>query len=309
MKMMKQVMRFALLLSSALLMLTACEKEDTPQGKAPANIGPITLNRTRIGAGQPVVATSPLPTGGENIASVEYQWQSTSDGLAMDGQQDDSQSTFSFTAPKTPGDYTVVFTARYVFTYTDQDGNAGKVVTATKNYTVEACDALTSFWDDDLETTLLNRPSLTKYTDDIYVGQFPDQFSQSQLNPPLISTLYTFTSNKLTRIAENETYSTTTATGYVNKYMYIRAQIIRLLGVQPSVEAVQWTDGQPAEAFNPDGDSEYMTRIGEGIMNHTASITSVFSGEKSDMRLEVYTGESGNINYMRTYQKAGTMYR
>lgn len=85
-------MRTALLLSSALLMLTACEKEESSHGKAPSNIGPISLNRTRIGTGQPVIATCPLPTGGENIASVKYLWKSTSDGLAMNGQQDETQA-------------------------------------------------------------------------------------------------------------------------------------------------------------------------------------------------------------------------
>lgn len=50
-------MRTALLLSSALLMLTACEKEESSHGKAPSNIGPISLNRSHIGTGQPVIAT------------------------------------------------------------------------------------------------------------------------------------------------------------------------------------------------------------------------------------------------------------
>ena len=83
--------------------------------------------------------------------------------------------------------------------------------------------------------------------------------------------------------------------------------IAHLLGVEPSQEVVKWEDRQASETFNPQGDEEYQTRIGEGIMNHTASITSIFSGTKTDMRLEVFSGASGNINYMRTYQEAGTM--
>ena len=197
---MKTLTRTALLLSSVLLMLTACEKEESSHGKAPSNIGPISLNRTRIGTGQPVIATCPLPTGGENIASVKYLWKSTSDGLAMNGQQDETQSTFSFTAPTTPGEYTVAFSALYIFTYVDQDGNGAKEIVATKNYTVEACDALTSFWGDDVATTLLNRPTLQQYDDQTYSGSFPDQFSPNQLNPPLIPTMYTFTSGKLLKL-------------------------------------------------------------------------------------------------------------
>ena len=300
-------MRTALLLSSALLMLTACEKEESSHGKAPSNIGPISLNRSHIGTGPPVIATCPLPTGGENIASVKYLWKSTSDGLAMNGQQDETQSTFSFTAPTTPGEYTVAFSALYIFTYVDQDGNGAKEIVATKNYTVEACDALTSFWGDDVATTLLNRPTLQQYDDQTYSGSFPDQFSPNQLNPPLIPTMYTFTSGKLSRIAEIESYTGTSATAYVKKYLSIRAMIAHLLGVEPSQEVVKWEDGQTSETFNPQGDEEYQTRIGEGIMNHTASITSIFSGTKTDMRLEVFSGASGNINYMRTYQEAGTM--
>ena len=106
---------------------------------------------------------------------------------------------------------------------------------------------------------------------------------------------------------EIESYTGTSATAYVKKYLYIRAMIAHLLGVEPSQEVVKWEDGQASETFNPQGDEEYQTRIGEGIMNHTASITSIFSGTKTDMRLEVFSGASGNINYMRTYQEAGTM--
>lgn len=306
---MKNRLRFTLLGVSALLMLTSCEKEETNYGKAPDSIGSITLNRTRIGAGQVVTATCPLPTGGNNIRSVEYHWKSTQTGLSQDGQQDETQSSFSFTAPTTPGQYELTFSALYVFSATDKDGNAYKELTSTKTYTVEACDAVTSFWGDNLEVTLLDRPSLQQMDANTYYGQFPDQFSLSTLNPPLIPTMYTFTNGALSQIMEMETFSTTQNANYVKKYLLLRQTISNLLGVNPSRETVTWNNGQSAEAFNPDGDETYQNSMGQAISNHEVSIVSIFHGTKTDMRLEVFTSSTDgtSIEYMRTYQPAGTM--
>ena len=304
---MKKIIRTLTLCSSALLMLTACEKESTNYGKAPDNIGPISLSRDRIGTGQPFVATCPLPTGGENIASVEYQWKNGSSGISLNGQQEGNQSTLSLTAPSTAGEYELIFTARYIFTATDKDGQAYKDISTSKTYTVEACDVLNSFWGDNVATTLLNRPSLQKIDDNHYGGQFPDQLSSSTLNPPLITTMYTFSSDKLTEISEMETYTSTSAINYFKKYNLLSHRIAQLLGVEPTRETVVWAN-EDTEPFNPEGDETYQTRIGEGILNHEVQIISVFHGAKTDMRLEVFTGNDGtSIEYMRTYQKAGTM--
>ncbi len=303
---MKSLLRFVLLGSSALLMLTSCDKEQTSYGKAPDQLGSITLNRSRIGAGQRVTATCPLPTGGENIRSVEYHWKSTQTGLSQDGQQDETQSSFTFTAPDTPGQYEVTFSALYIFTVTDPDGNAYKELTSTKTYTVEACDALTSFWGDNLEVTQIDRPGLQQVSDNTYGGQFPDSFSLNTLNPPLIPTLYTFTNGALSQIMEMETY---TSTNYINKYLLLRQKISTLLGVAPTRETVTWKNTSSTEAFDPAGNDEYKSRLDAAIGNHEVEIVSIFHGTKTDMRLEVFTSSSNgsSIEYMRTYQPAGTM--
>ncbi len=306
---MKNILRFTLLGVSALLMLTSCEKEETNHGKAPDSIGSISLNRTRIGTGQQVTATCPLPTGGNNISSVEYRWKSTQNGLTQEGQQSETQSSFSFTAPSTPGQYELTFSALYIFNAPDKDGNAYKELTSTKTYTVEACDAVTSFWGDNLEVTLLDRPSLQQMDANTYGGQFPDQFSLNTLNPPLIPTMYTFTDGALSQIMEMETFSTTQDVYYIKKYLSLRQMISRLLGVAPSRETVTWENEQSSEAFNPEGDETYQNTIGAAISNHEVSIVSIFHGTKTDMRLEVFTSSTDgtSIEYMRTYQPAGTM--
>lgn len=304
---MKKFIRTLALCSSALLMLTACEKESNNYGKAPENIGPIKLSRERIGTGQPFVATCPLPTGGENIASVEYQWKNGSSGLSFNGQQDGTQSSISLTAPSTAGEYELIFTARYIFTVADKDGQNYKDISTSKTYTVEACDVLNSFWGDDLATTQLNRPGLQKIDDKRYGGQFPDQLSTNQVNPPLIPTMYTFTSDKLTEISEIETFTNSSAISYFKKYSYLSYRISQLLGVAAASEIVVWKNGTQ-EPFNSELAEADQIRIGEGIMNHEAEITSIFRGSKTDMRLEVFTSTDGNtIEYMRTYQKAGSM--
>lgn len=83
---MKSVLVPICLCAGLLFLGTGCEKDVTEHGKAPESIGTITLNRTRIGTGQPVIATCVLPTGGENIASVTYGWKSDN-GLEMEDRK------------------------------------------------------------------------------------------------------------------------------------------------------------------------------------------------------------------------------
>ena len=302
---MKSISRFLLLLAPAMLVLTACEQDMTDHGKAPASIGSITIDRTRIGTGQPVIAACPLPTGGENISKTEYMWQGNA--LARHTEAD-GKSTYAFTAPEKPGDYELTFTARYTFTGPDAEGNFTKDLTATKSYTVVACDALNSFWDDSVEDTLRNRPTLQKQDDNRYGGLFPDRLSGSTLNPPMIATLYTFTGGKLSEISEIESFENADPKAYTNKYGWISDRIGKLLGVALASQKVKWNDGTE-ETFDPNNsDPEYLNRIGQGIKDHKAEIVSVFKGSKTDMILEVFASEGKTtVEYMRTYAKAGTI--
>ena len=126
------------------------------------------------------------------------------------------------------------------------------------------------------------------------------------LNPPLIPTLYTFTNGALSQIMEMETY---TSTNYINKYLLLRQKISTLLGVAPTRETVTWKNTSSTEAFDPAGNDEYKSRLDAAIGNHEVEIVSIFHGTKTDMRLEVFTSSSNgsSIEYMRTYQPAGTM--
>lgn len=303
---MKSVLLTIPLWAGLLFLGTGCEKDVTEHGKAPASIGTISLNRTRIGAGQPVIATCALPTGGENIASVSYTWN-TDNGLEMEGQSDNSKSTFSFTASSTPGEHQLTFKASYIFTAPNLEGNVSQELSTTLKYTVTACDALNSFWGDNLEETRLNRPSLEQTEDHIYSGMYPDQFSTNTLNPPLILTSYTFSNDQLIRISEIESFEGSTPASYTLKYLWLRASITKLLGVEPSSQTIFWKGTQQTETFDPNGDDAYKTQIGEGIMNGQLEIVSIFHGQKTDMRLEVFTGSNNAIEYMRTYEKAGSM--
>lgn len=303
---MKSISRTALLFASALLALAACSDIDkTQHGKAPENIGPITFDRTRIGAGQPVVATCPLPTGGENISTTEYLWQ----GVLGSSQEADGKSTYAFTAPTTPGEHSVTFAAKYSFLGPDLDGNIYKQIEATQSYTVVACDVNNSFWGDDLNETLRNCPSLQKLADDDHYGaMLPDRFSTNNINPPKISTIYTFINNALEQVGEEEELQAESATTYCNYFFSIRKNILsKLSGMTPVKEIVKWEDGT-TEEFDPTKikDDAYKARIGQGIMDHQAQIISGFRNSTTDLMLHVYTSE-GKIRYARSYWRVNTL--
>ena len=64
------------------LMCVACEEDQTPHGVLPASIADVELGQTDdVRPGQPMTASIVLPTGGENLRSVEYYWRNGEEDL------------------------------------------------------------------------------------------------------------------------------------------------------------------------------------------------------------------------------------
>lgn len=63
-------------------MCVACEEDQTPHGVLPASIADVELGQTDdVRPGQPMTASIVLPTGGENLRSVEYYWRNGEEDL------------------------------------------------------------------------------------------------------------------------------------------------------------------------------------------------------------------------------------
>ena len=138
----------------AALALSACSEEDaTLHGVAPSKIGTISLNtgKDQVRPGQPLTAYIALPTGGQNISEATYTW-----GVLNypSDKEENGTAYFSFTAPEEPGQYNLSFNARYLFLGPDAEGNIYKDMSSTLDYTVITCNIFSSFWNDDITTTL-----------------------------------------------------------------------------------------------------------------------------------------------------------
>lgn len=148
----------------AAVAFSACSEEDaTRHGVAPAKIGTISLNtgKDQVRPGQPLTASIALPTGGQNISEATYTWGSLN---YPSEKEENGTAYFSFTAPEEPGQYSLSFNARYSFLGPDAEGNFYKDMSSTLDYTVISCDIFSSFWNDDLATTLKVYPRLTEST-------------------------------------------------------------------------------------------------------------------------------------------------
>ena len=188
-----------------LLRLRACGLTD--HGRAPESIGPVTVNRERIGTGQPFTATCVIPADGHNISSVEYLWgiRPAAEQVAADVTRtspvEPTVESYDFRAPSAAGSYVISCTARYIFGAPDAGGALSADVTGEARIEVVPCDVLRSFWGDSMQETELNYPGLTAQGEDALVGMVYDPLQSGQ---PNIVTGFQFTDGRLARILQTE---------------------------------------------------------------------------------------------------------
>ena len=193
---------------AAAIVFSGCEPVDlTDHGRAPESIGPVTVNRERIGTGQPFTVTCVIPADGHNISSVEYLWgiRPAAEQVAADVTRtspvEPTVESYDFRAPSAAGSYVISCTARYIFGAPDAGGALSADVTGEARIEVVPCDVLRSFWGDSMQETELNYPGLTAQGEDALVGMVYDPLQSGQ---PNIVTGFQFTDGRLARILQTE---------------------------------------------------------------------------------------------------------
>lgn len=180
---------FSFLIATALF--ASCEKDQTPK-LTPAEPGQITMDRTKVGAGQPVTLTCPISLG-ENVKSYEVRWKYPSGMSSEPVQLVDGKAILKDYTPSSAGHYMLACTVSSL-------GDGGfENKEATIEFDVVNCDFKTSFWGDNLNDTKRNAPGIQKLEgqSDVYFLISKDA-SNNQ-----IFTYYVFSNDKLSKGLES----------------------------------------------------------------------------------------------------------
>lgn len=293
---------------AAAIVFSGCEPVDlTDHGRAPESIGPVTVNRERIGTGQPFTATCVIPADGHNISSVEYLWgiRPAAEQVAADVTRtspvEPTVESYDFRAPSAAGSYVIGCTARYIFGAPDAEGNVYKDVTAEARIEVVPCDVLRSFWGDSMQETELNYPGLTAQGEDALAGMVYDPLQSGQ---PNIVTGFQFTDGRLGRILQTEGADVSRGSGFYMHYLLLHHHITTWDSLMLACDSavIAWTDGteETPDMENDNKDREKQARIDAGFAAGEVTIRSVFHSDSYTLTLNVLkAGEQ--VVYDRTY--------
>ena len=280
---------------AAAIVFSGCEPVDlTDHGRAPESIGPVTVNRERIGTGQPFTATCVIPADGHNISSVEYLW-----GIRPAAEP--TVESYDFRAPSAAGSYVISCTARYIFGAPDAGGALSADVTGEARIEVVPCDVLRSFWGDSMQETELNYPGLTAQGEDALVGMVYDPLQSGQ---PNIVTGFQFTDGRLARILQTEGADVSRGSGFYMHYLLLHHHITTWDSLMLACDSavIAWTDGteETPDMENDNKDREKQARIDAGFAAGEVTIRSVFHSDSYTLTLNVLkAGEQ--VVYDRTY--------
>lgn len=293
---------------AAAIVFSGCEPVNlTDHGRAPESIGPVTVNRERIGTGQPFTATCVIPADGHNISSVEYLWgiRPAAEQVAADVTRtspvEPTVESYDFRAPSAAGSYVISCTARYIFGAPDAEGNVYKDVTAEARIEVVPCDVLRSFWGDSMQETELNYPGLTAQGEDALAGMVYDPLQSGQ---PNIVTGFQFTDGRLGRILQTEGADVSRGSGFYMHYLLLHHHITTWDSLMLACDSavIAWTDGteETPDMENDNKDREKQARIDAGFAAGEVTIRSVFHSDSYTLTLNVLkAGEQ--VVYDRTY--------
>lgn len=289
----------------AALALSACSEEDlTRHGVAPSEIGPISLNtdKDQVRPGQPLTASTALPTSGQNISEATYTWGTLN---RPSDKEENGTAYFSFTAPEEPGQYNLSFNARYLFLGPDAEGNIYKDMSSTLDYTVIPCDIFSSFWDDDLATTLKVYPGLTESPSQpgTYLGTFADKLSSSSFST--IDRAFTFNNDVLSKITEYEIYSNTDVKTYARKFYVLRTYAQRKSNMEVTADYYEdeSTPGIQNQITEEDWNKEdWRNEIGQKLQAGTLRLYCKLQDEHTQLVLSAFsTGDGSGIFIVRDY--------
>lgn len=304
-KMKKMTFKIYMAACCAALAFSACSEEDaTRHGVAPSRIGPISLNtgKDQVRPGQPLTASIALPTGGQNISEATYTWGTLN---YPSTKEENGTAYFSFTAPEEPGQYNLSFNARYLFLGPDAEGNFYKDMSSTLDYTVISCDIFSSFWDDDLATTLKAYPQLTENTSlpGTYLGIFADKLSSSSM--ATINRAFIFNNDILSKITEYEIYSNTDVKTYARKFYVLRTYAQRRFNME--VKATYYDDASTPGLHTPITEEDWSKddwgyEIGQKLQAGTLRLYCQLQDEHTQLWLSAFnTSDGSSIYFVRDY--------
>lgn len=289
----------------AALALSACSEEDaTLYGVAPSKIGTISLNtgKDQVRPGQPLTAYIALPTGGQNISEATYTW-----GVLNypSDKEENGTAYFSFTAPEEPGQYNLSFNARYLFLGPDAEGNIYKDMSSTLDYTVITCNIFSSFWNDDITTTLKVYPQLTENESQpgTYLGTFADKLSSS--SAATINRAFIFNNDVLSKITEYEIYSNKDVKTYARKFYLLLNYAQRRFNME--VKATYYDDASVPGLHTPIAEEDWnnenwRNEIGQKLQAGTLRLYCQLQDEHTQLWLSAFnTSDGSGIYIVRDY--------
>lgn len=273
-------------LLSVMLVTSSCSKEETSYYKG--EFGEIKLDRERIGTGQYVTVSCQLPKN--NGEEVKYKWV--------------SQPILSFTTEEKDGICYATFLVPYTNVETikiELNDEYNSLKPAKTEITVEKTDVYNSFWYDNQEFTLKNRPELEKQQDNSYWGNIEEYLGNNISD--YYSANYDFTDNKLTEVNEfRQINNTQEDYWYINKFNLLVRYELRHYGFTvDKAEIIK--DGNTAEDYDYNStDSEYFKHISTEIINNDAEIHISAHNERTNLILSAIKNTSDNkIIYSSRY--------
>ena len=285
------------------LMCVACEEDQTPHGVLPASIADVELGQTDdVRPGQPMTASIVLPTGGENLRSVEYYWRNGEEdlwGKATDVR--DGKAYCSFTAAEEPGEHALDFRAQYVFVGPDASGNAGGELMSTATYTVVVCDVYSSKWGDSMDKTLQLYPRVFQSDANTCLGQFLDPLPGSA-SADTINRAFVFSDAGLSQITEFFTYEVQKPDGYVFKLQQAWMSAKKLgytSGRGYYVDVDSPSDTTFVDLSSLKGDER--EAVGERLAAGEVDLYWELSASAVDLVLSAAKVADGGVEYVRTF--------
>lgn len=301
---MKKTFTLFLIGMAMIAVLSGC-KEEPVEPSLPDQLGTISFDHERFGAGQPITVTCMLPGVSMNeIASVAYRFYINDQGpFSLEEKEGTLTYTFSLDTTKV-GKNRIKFEVEYYFKKTEGNARSSKAIAGEKEFTLEKCDVRSSFWKDNVAITLINCPGLQQNPDypEMYNGIFKDELSISTAQ---ITVGYIFKNDELNQVTEldyERSYSETHIEGYFAHYAELKRKLARLYGESITSNEIKRGDAEePLKDYtDPETTMEYKKQIGEELLSGEIELYCEFKTEKTTVALKAFL-HNGSVNYTRTY--------
>lgn len=273
---------------SAMLVTASCSKEEANNEKV--ELGEIKFDRERIGTGQYVTASCQLPK--DNSGDKGYEWT--------------SQPILSFTTEIKNGVSYATFFIPYETTGTieiELNDKYNSLKPAKAEINVEKTDVNNSFWGDNLELTLKNRPELVEL-ETVYCGKMIEYIKN--YTGDSYWGYYSFDDNKLVEVSEIRNINNSKEDfWYINKFNLLIRTKLRYYGFTVDKAELINKDGSNEDYQHESTDNNYFTEIASELINNGAEIHIHAHNESTNLLLSAlpntFTSGADKISYISKY--------